>query len=121
MKKHQITAVLVFVLLVALAGCSLASTGDVPTETTALPTSESEPAAVARNAEMLTEEEAKQIALEYLGFTAEQIEHLRVTHEIDEGIPQFDVEFQQGDWEYEFEIHAASGKVISFDKDHKYD
>ena len=70
---------------------------------------------------MLTEEEARQIALDYLGFTADQVTRLRSQYEIDDGIPQFDIEFYQGDWEYEFEIHAEDGRILSYDKDHKYD
>jgi len=69
----------------------------------------------------LTEEEALQVALDHVGFTANQVTRLHTEYEIDDGIPQFDIEFHQGDWEYEFEIHAENGKIISYDKDHKYD
>ena len=69
----------------------------------------------------ITREEARKIALDHLGFSADQVEHLRTEYEIDDGIPQYDVEFHQGDWEYEFEISAETGKILSFDKDHKYD
>ena len=80
------------------------------------------PAAVpTETAPAITREEARKIALDHLGFTADQVEHLRTEYEIDDGIPQYDVEFHQGDWEYEFEISAETGKILSFDKDHKYD
>jgi len=69
----------------------------------------------------VTKEEAEKIALDYAGFTADQVSRLRTEYEIDDGIPQFDVQFYEGDWEYEFEIHAENGKILSFDKDHKYD
>ena len=46
---------------------------------------------------------------------------VRTEFEVDDGAPQYDVEFHQGDWEYEFEIHAENGKILSYDKDHKYD
>ena len=72
-------------------------------------------------ADALTREEAEKIALDYLGFTAEQVTRLRTEYEIDDGLPQFDIEFIQGDWEYEFEIHAENGQILSYDKDHKYD
>lgn len=72
-------------------------------------------------AAILTKEDAEKIALEYLGFTADQVQRLRTEYEIDDGIPQYDVEFHQGDWEYEFEIHAETGKILSYDKDHIYD
>ena len=72
-------------------------------------------------ADALTREEAEKIALEHVGFTADQVTRLRTEYEMDDGLPQFDIEFYQGDWEYEFEIHAENGQILSYDKDHKYD
>lgn len=77
--------------------------------------------AVSESAGKLTREQAEKIALDYLGFTADQVTRLHSEYEIDDGIPQFDVEFRQGDWEYEFEIHAENGRILSYDKDHKHD
>ena len=79
------------------------------------------PTEAAPAAQTITEEDARKIALDYLGLTADQVSRLRTGFEIDDGIPQYDVEFLEGDWEYEFEIHAETGKILSFDKDHKYD
>lgn len=75
----------------------------------------------AEGPQTLTREQAQKIALDHAGFTAEQVKQLHTEYEIDDGIPQFDVEFHQGDWEYEFEIHAETGKILSYDKDHKHD
>lgn len=69
----------------------------------------------------ITKEDAEKIALDYLGLTAEQVTRLRTEYEIDDRIPQFDVQFYEGDWEYEFEISAEDGRILSYDKDHKYD
>lgn len=71
--------------------------------------------------EAMSREEAEKIALDHLGFTADQVTRIRTEYEIDDGLPQFDIEFHQGDWEYEFEIHAENGQILSYDKDHKYD
>ena len=79
----------------------------VPTETTAM----------APDAQA----DARKIALDYLGLTTDQVTGLRTEYEVDDGVPQYDVEFFNGDWEYEFEIHAETGQILSFDKDHKYD
>ena len=96
---------------------------ETPAETEGSVETQPEPAppAATEKAQALTQEQAQQIALEYLGFTAEQVTRLRTRYEIDDGIPQFDVEFIQGDWEYEFEIHGETGRILSYDKDHKYD
>ena len=69
----------------------------------------------------ITKEQAQQIALDHLGFTEDQVTGLKTEYEIDDGVPQFDVSFFQEDWEYEFEIDAREGTILSFDKDHRYD
>ena len=76
-------------------------------------------ATVPKNA--ITKEEAEQIALNHTGFTADQTQRMHTEFEIDNGVPQYDVEYLVGDWEYEFEIHAETGQILSFDKDHRYD
>ena len=70
---------------------------------------------------VLTEEEVQKIALEEAGLFADQVTGLRTQYEVDDGVPQFDVSFYEGDWEYEFEIHAETGKILSYDKEHRYD
>lgn len=70
---------------------------------------------------MLTEEQARRIALDYLGLSAGQTDRIRTEYEVDDGVPQFDIELQQGEWEHEFEIHAENGQILSYDKDHKHD
>ncbi len=127
--KNQLTALLlVFVLVLTMAGCSAANAAHAPesrTQVAAFPTASGMPAeappAATESSRELTGEQAQQIALEHLRFTADQVSRLRTEYEVDDGIPQFDVEFYQGDWEYEFEIHAETGEILSFDKDHKYD
>lgn len=139
MKKQAITTLIVFVMLLALTGCSAANAMSrldaaedkveqkldaaedsveravrkavtpVPAATEALPDT------------TVTQVQAENIALEYAGFTADQASRLRTEYEVDDGIPQYDVSFYEGDWEYEFEISAKDGHVLSYDKDHKYD
>ena len=65
----------------------------------------------------LSKEDAEAIALEYANFTADQVSYLWTEFEIDDRIPQYDVQFHEGRWEYEFEIHAETGAILSFDKD----
>ena len=158
--KKQLTAVLlIFALLLTMAGCSAANavqhldavedkveakldavednveqavrkavtpapaavpSQPAPTPTEVVPApAETAPAAAA--SEPITKEGAEKIALEYLGLARDQVKRLYTEYEIDDGISQYDVQFISGDWEYEFEIHAETGKIMSFDKDHKYD
>lgn len=65
----------------------------------------------------LTKEQAQAIALEHAGFTADQVSYLRTEYEIDDGIPQYEVSFHQGRWEYDYEIDANTGDILSYDRD----
>lgn len=69
------------------------------------------------NAEKITQAEAREIALKHAGFTADQVERLRTEYEIDDRVPQYDVEFHVNGMEYEFEIHAETGEILSYDRD----
>ena len=65
----------------------------------------------------ITEEEAARIALDHAGLDQSQVTHLRARYDRDDRIPEYDVEFREGCWEYEYEIHAETGKILSWEKD----
>lgn len=65
----------------------------------------------------LTMEEAERIALAHAGYSADQVTALHTQYEIEHGIPQYDVEFHYGTWEFEYEIHADTGDILSYTKD----
>ena len=67
--------------------------------------------------QQITPEQAQQIALEYVQLTAEQVTDMRVRYDVDDAVPEYDVEFYYNGWEYEFEIHAQNGNILSFEKD----
>lgn len=66
----------------------------------------------------LTEAEAKAAALKHAGVKEKDVTGLRVKYEVDDGVAQYDVDFRHGDYEYDYEIHAKTGKVLSYDKDY---
>ena len=66
---------------------------------------------------MLTAEDAKAIAVEHAGLVGQQISRLKAEYEIDDGVPQYDVEFYYDSAEYNYEIHAETGQILSFEKD----
>lgn len=61
--------------------------------------------------------EAKSIALAHAGLTEAQVKGLRAEYDRDDGRPEYDVEFRVGSMEYEYEIHAETGKILSWDKE----
>lgn len=60
----------------------------------------------------LTAEEAEAIALKDAGLTREQASRLYTEYDVDHGIPEYDVEFHAGGWEYDYEIHAETGEIL---------
>ena len=66
---------------------------------------------------LLTREQAQAVALKHAGLTAGQVTGLRCEFDIDDGVKEYEVEFRHDGWEYDYEIHAVSAAVISYDKD----
>lgn len=66
---------------------------------------------------MITEEEAKKIALEDAGVTEDQLGGLYIHMDRDDGIQVYDVEFFVGAEEYDYEINASDGSVVSKDRE----
>lgn len=67
--------------------------------------------------ESITEDQAKAIALEHAGLTEADVSRLEVRRDFDDGRQEYDVEFHADRLEYEYEIDAVTGKILSFDKD----
>ena len=68
-------------------------------------------------AQELTREEAQAIALDHAGFTADQVTALRTHRDHDDRTPTYEIEFRVGRTEYEYEIHAETGRILDFDRD----
>ncbi len=65
----------------------------------------------------ITEEEAKAIAFQNAQVIPEEVTAIRVKRDIDDGIPVYDVEFYVQNKEYDYEIQAADGAILSVDYD----
>ena len=72
---------------------------------------------IVSSSEGITEAEAQAIALEHAGLTEADISRLEVRKDFDDGRQEYDVEFHVDRLEYEYEIDAVTGKILSFDKD----
>lgn len=66
---------------------------------------------------LLTREEARDAALAHAGLTIGQVSRLQVEYDPENGIPRYEVEFHQGQWEYHYEIDARTGEVLTFERD----
>lgn len=63
------------------------------------------------------EEKAKQIALEKAAISSDGVVFDRVELDRDNGIWQYEIDFRQGRIEYDADIKADDGSVISFEID----
>jgi len=62
-------------------------------------------------------EKAKQIALSHTGLSQGSVSFVKVKLEYDDGVKLYDIEFYSGNVEYDYEINAESGAIISVDRD----
>ena len=66
----------------------------------------------------ITEDQAREIALADAGLTAEEVTFLKTKLDRDDGRLVYDVEFYTADYtEYDYEIDAADGTILSSDFD----
>lgn len=96
-----------------------ANTGAIlKAERKALPTVAA-PAAVvqAAPAAPATEAEAKAVVLAQAGVSEADIKRYRAKSEIDDGVPQWEIEFRAGEYEYEATVNAATRTIIDFERD----
>ncbi len=68
----------------------------------------------------ITEEQAKQIALQHAGLTESQAVFARTELDLEHGRQIYEVEFYSGQTEYDYDIDAVTGDVLSFDQDAEY-
>ena len=68
-------------------------------------------------AKTLTREEAEAIALQHAGLTAADIAGLHSEYDVDDGVPEWEIDFYSGGWEYEYTVHAQSGAILHSEKE----
>ena len=142
MKFRFSAALLVAALSIALlSGCAVRAAAPPPTQPvltvteaptvppapvpeTAPPTTPSAPeqapslpASAPTDPARISREEAMDIALKDAGFTRDQVTRLKAEFDYDDGRPEYEVEFRQGGYEYDYEIHAETGAILHKDID----
>lgn len=65
----------------------------------------------------ITMAKAKSIALKNAGFKSSQVTFTKAKLDYDDGLQVYEIEFYKGHYEYEYEINAKTGKIISKDID----
>ena len=78
---------------------------------------ETEEHALAAADGQITKESAKQIALAHVGLKEEDVTFKKAQQDRDDGRVKFEIEFIANGMEYEFDIDAATGRILEFDVD----
>ena len=73
------------------------------------------PVRPAAQAQELTDQEALAVALQHAGVSQSDISRARIKRDFDDGFWKYEIEFRVGWTEYDYEIDAATGRVMSFD------
>lgn len=76
-----------------------------------------EQSGTAANTGTISEARAKEIALAHAGVSASEISKYKTGLDTDDGLTVYEVEFKSGGYEYEYEIHAATGEILKYDKE----
>lgn len=65
----------------------------------------------------ITKEEAKKIALKDAGITENEIRDFEIELDRDNGILKYEISFEKGNDDYDYDIDANTGKIINKEKD----
>lgn len=71
----------------------------------------------AASSDLISEAKAKNIALDHAGISSSKATFIQVKLDRDDGRQVYEVEFYSGNKEYDYEIDAASGSILSYDYD----
>ncbi|MBQ9004829.1 MAG: PepSY domain-containing protein [Atopobiaceae bacterium] len=82
------------------------------TKTEATTTESSAPAPAQNN--YIGDEAAKSAALAHAGFAATDVTELESELDLDDAIVHYDVDFKSGGMEYDYDIDAVTGEVLTF-------
>ena len=69
------------------------------------------------NTSNISVDKAKEIALNHAGLAANQVSFIKAEKDMDDGIVKYDIEFYYNNREYNYEINANNGNIISYEQD----
>lgn len=69
----------------------------------------------------IVEEAARDAALKHAGVSLDDVSFIRINRELDDGIDKYEVDFYVGNTEYDYDINAITGEIISYDSEIELD
>lgn len=100
-----------FSVALGVAGCGNDKSGNVSAEIQ----NQTEKQDPLRNTSIISEEEARSIALTDAQVEAEAVTNIRIKFTVDDGRQVYDVEFYVTNQEYDYEIDAVTGEITEKD------
>jgi len=70
-----------------------------------------------QDANIISKDDAKKIALEHAGVNETDAQRFRAELDYDDGISVYEVEFDANGLEYDYDINAKTGEIIEFSKE----
>jgi uncharacterized membrane protein YkoI len=71
----------------------------------------------AQGTQTVSVDQAKNIALEHAGLSADQVDFVKAQGGYDDGIYEYEIEFLADGWEYEYTVHGDTGAILETDQD----
>lgn len=75
-----------------------------------------QPTAAKSNASYIGSSKAGSIALNHAGLKKSQVREFEVSFDNERGVQVYEVDFEYGRYDYEYEINAVSGKILHYEK-----
>ena len=76
------------------------------------------PATEAPAEEIISASKAKSIALNHAGLSSDEVKGMECEYDVDDGVKVYEISFRDTNgYEYDYEINAVTGKIISWDKE----
>lgn len=94
-----------------------ASDKDKDLEVEEVKTEKSEDKAKTQKENYIGMDKAKNIAMNHAGVQASQVRWDDAEFDIDDGVPHYELEFDVGENEYEYDVHAVTGNIIKYEQD----
>ena len=111
MNRKRLFVMIAFSVALGVAGCGNDKSGNVSAEIQ----NQTEKQDPLRNTSIISEEEARSIALTDAQVEAVAVTNIRIKFTVDDGRQVYDVEFYVTNQEYDYEIDAVTGEITEKD------
>lgn len=125
MKKILFAILMISILAISVTGCAdkddmAPSTADEAVSSEEVPPAESVSShanETTTRMDVITVERAKEIALTHAGLAETDVTFVKAGLETDDDRQEYEVEFYSGNTEYDYDIDASTGDILSYDSD----